>query len=250
MIIGHQRILDFFRKSIKNNRLAHAYLFIGPNHLGKKTVALELIRMLTGDEIDTAVHPDIIVIEPETIETDKGVKKESEISIKKLREMQRQLNMFPYRAPYKIALINQAERMTSQASNCLLKTLEEPKSKTILILISSNSEFILPTITSRCQTIKFLSVAEKEIRKGLSTFPDLEKIPEKKLNQIIRLASGRPGLAIQYIKDPELLENQKEIIVQLERLLKSNISERYNYVKVFLRILLRLKTYFIIAFLV
>jgi len=107
--------------------------------------------MLTGGEIDMAVHPDILILEPKIIETEKGVKKESEISIDQIRKVQHQFSMFPYRASYKIALINQVEKMTSQASNCILKTLEEPNSKTILILITSKSELILPTIASRCQ---------------------------------------------------------------------------------------------------
>ncbi len=70
--------------------------------------------------------------------------------------------MFPYRASYKIALINQVEKMTSQASNCILKTLEEPNSKTILILITSKSELILPTIASRCQKINFCQLLKKK----------------------------------------------------------------------------------------
>ena len=223
-IIGHQRILEFFKKSVKNKRLAHAYLFTGPAHLGKKTFALEIIRMLTGGEIDMAVHPDILILEPKIIETEKGVKKESEISIDQIRKVQHQFSMFPYRASYKIALINQVEKMTSQASNCILKTLEEPNSKTILILITSKSELILPTIASRCQKINFLPVAEKEIEEGLNV-----NLQDDKLRQIIRLSNGRPGMAIQYIEDKELFENKDKIIAQLENLLINNINERYKY---------------------
>ncbi len=229
MIIGHQRILEFFKKSVKNKRLAHAYLFAGPAHLGKKTFALEIIRILTGREIDMVVHPDILILEPKIIETEKGVRKESEISIDQIRKIQHQFSMFPYRASYKIALVNQAEKMTSQAGNCLLKTLEEPNNKTILILITSKLKLILPTIASRCQKINFLPVAEKEIKKGLGDVLDLSDINKSDLKQIIRLSNGRPGMAIQYIENKELFENKDKIIAQLENLLIDNINERYKY---------------------
>jgi len=229
MIIGHQRILKFFKKSIENKRLSHAYLFTGSSHLGKKTFAFEIIKMLTGEEMNMAVHPDIIILEPKEVETDKGVKKESEITIGQIREIQRQFSMFAYRSLYKIALINHAERMTSQAGNCLLKTLEEPNSKTILILITSNSELILPTIASRCQKINFLPVAEKEIKEKIESIPDLPKINKEDLNQIIRLSNGHPGLAIQYIRNQELFKKQNNLITHLENLLRSNINDRYKY---------------------
>lgn len=219
--------MDFFEKSIKNKRLAHAYLFTGPAHLGKKTVALEFVRMLTGNEIDMAIHPDILIIEPEVVETEKGVKKELEIGLEQAKKIQHEFSMFPYRSPYKIALINQAEKMTFETGNCLLKTLEEPNNKTILILIASNSEYLLPTIISRCQRINFLPVAEKDIEKGIKGL----NTKAINLKRIIRLANGRPGLAIQYLENPEFLENQGKIIAQLEKLLRADINERYKYVE-------------------
>jgi len=218
MIIGHQPILEFLKKGIKNKRLAHAYLFIGSAHLGKKTVALEFIRMLNGQEIDQAVHPDILIVEPEVIDKN-GVKKELAISIDQARKIQHQMSLFPYQADYKIVLINQAEKMTIEASNCLLKTLEEPFGQAILILITTDRQLLLPTIVSRCQTVKFLPVAEKEIKKRI-------KDPK-----IIRLANGRPGLAIQYLENPTLLQAQDKIINQLEKLIRADLNERYQYIE-------------------
>jgi DNA polymerase-3 subunit delta' len=250
MIIGHQRILEFLKKSIENKRLAHAYLFTGSAHLGKKTVALEFIRMLTGQEIDQAVHPDILIVEPEIVEKD-GIKKELEIGIDQARKIQHQMNLFPYRADYKIALIDQADKMTSEASNCLLKTLEEPSGKAILILVTANPQRLLSTIISRCQLINFLPVAKKEIEKGLAVILRAKSeesranttgsgvysgqnegpAQDDKLKRIIRLANGRPGLAIEYLENPELLEEQNKIIRQLEKLLRADLNERYRYVE-------------------
>lgn len=224
MIIGHQHILDFLKKSVKNNRLAHAYLFTGPAYLGKKTVALEFIKTLIGSELNV-VHPDVHILKPEVIEK-QGAKRESVISIKQIREVQHQMSLFPYQALYKIALIIRADKMTPEASNCLLKTLEEPTGKAILILITSKSKSLLPTIISRCQLVKFLSVDEKEIIKGLGSMGKGQN-----LKRIIRLANGRPGLAIKYLENPELLKAKEEIINQLEKLLKADLNERYKYIE-------------------
>ena len=242
MIIGHQRILEFLNKSIKNQRLAHAYLFTGPAHLGKRAVALEFIRMLVGQQIDKAIHPDILIIKPEIKEKD-GKEKELEIGIDQARKIQHQMSLFPYQADYKIVLIDGAEKMTSEASNCLLKTLEEPNGQAILILITSHYQSLLPTIVSRCQLVNFLPVAGEEIEKGILRYGIESYIPcearvyskgrtlNHTLKQIVRLANGRPGLAIQYLENPELLEQENKNISQLEKLLRADLNERYQYVE-------------------
>jgi len=218
MIIGHNRVLNFLKRSAEKKKTAHAYLFTGPTHLGKRTVALEFIKALVGHEMEKVVHPDVLIIEPEITEKD-DIKKESAISISQARAVQHQMNMFPYQADYKITLIDQAERMNLEAANCLLKTLEEPSGQAILILITANPQMLLPTIISRCQVVNFLPVAEEEIKKA---FP-------KAKEQIIRLANGRPGLVINYLENPELLEEQNKIINKLEELLKADLNQRYQY---------------------
>jgi len=218
MVIGHSRVLNFLKKSIEKKKTAHAYLFTGSAHLGKRTVALEFIKMLVGKEMDKVIHPDVLIIEPEITEKE-DIKKESAINISQVREVQHQMNMFPYRADYKIALIDQAERMNIEASNCLLKTLEEPSGQAILILITANPQMLLPTIISRCQIVNFLPVSSQEIKKSL---------PKAK-EQIIRLANGRPGLAVRYLENPELLEEQSKTVGKLEELLKVDLNQRYQY---------------------
>jgi len=226
MIIGHKRILDFLKKSASNKRLAHAYLFTGQAHLGKKRVATEFIKILNGQELGEGINPDVLIVEPEILEKE-GVTKELEIGISQARKIQHQMSLSPYQALYKIALIDRAEKMTRDASNCLLKTLEEPIGKAILILITSNPQLLLPTIVSRCQLINFLPVREDEIRKGISS----KSLDDKTLSQIIRLSNGRPGLAIQYLNDQSLLDDQNRIIGQLEKILRMDINGRYQYVE-------------------
>ncbi|MBU1289658.1 hypothetical protein KKG85_00175 [Patescibacteria group bacterium] len=223
MIIGHKRILNFLEKSIEHERLSHAYLFSGPAHLGKKAVASEFVKMLTGIEISETVHPDILIIEPQIIEKE-GVQKEMEIGIPQIREAQRRISLFACQSSHKIAIINQADRMTREASNCLLKTLEEPTGGTVLILITSSFQSLLPTIVSRCQLINFLPVAGEEIEKGLVSL-----CGSSEAKKAARLANGRPGLAIEYCKNPKLLEEQNEAIADLEKLLRANFNERCQY---------------------
>lgn len=223
MIIGHHRILNFFKKSVENKRVSHAYLFTGPVRLGKKTVAFDFIKTLTGIEVGKSVHPDILIVEPEITEKN-GIKKESKISIAQIREVQHRMSLFAYQASYKIAVIDQADRMTIEASNCLLKTLEEPSGDAVLILITSNFQSLLPTIISRCQSVNFLPVARKEIEEKLARLYSSSNV-----KKAARLANGRPGLAIEYLNKPEFLKRQNEAIIDLEKLLKSDLSVRYCY---------------------
>ena len=225
MIIGHQRIFNFLRKSIENGRISHAYLFSGPARLGKKTVASEFVKMLTGIEIGETVHPDILIIEPQTIEKE-DIQKEMEIGILRIREIQRRMSLFACQSSHKIVIIDQADRMTREASNCLLKTLEEPTSDTVLILITSSFQSLLPTIISRCQLVNFLPVANEEIEKGL-----ISLYGGSGAKKAARLANGRPGLAIEYCGNPKLLEEQNKAISDLEKLLRANFNERCQYVE-------------------
>lgn len=229
MVIGHEHVLKFLRKSIENKRLAHAYLFTGPAHLGKKKVAFEFVKMLTGQEItDDKIQPDILIIEPEIIEKD-NLKKELEIGIDQARRIQHQMSLSTFSASCKIALIDQAERMTDEAANCLLKILEEPPGQAIFILITSQPQKLLDTIISRCQSVKFLLVPEKEIHRNLSSLANFKK---DNLGKAVRLANGRPGLALEYLEKPDLLKEQDKIISQLENLLKADLNDRYQYAEI------------------
>jgi DNA polymerase-3 subunit delta' len=256
LIIGHQKIIEFLNKSIENDRLAHAYLFVGPEHIGKKTAAMEFIKALQCNnigkpssrasslpgkknlglefcgqcqscrEINKSAQPDVSIIEPEIIEN-KGKKREQEINIGQIRELQHQLSLFSFGGKYKIAVINKAERMSREAANALLKTLEEPTRKTIIILISSAPQMLLPTIVSRCLQIKFLLVKREDIRqalaKGAKNFA-----PPPVIENISRLAIGKPGLAISFFENPEMIENQEKELENLAGLFKKDLNWRFQ----------------------
>lgn len=229
MIIGHQCILEFFKKSIERNRVAHAYLFTGPDNIGKKTVAEEFVKMLDCRH----GSPDVLIIKPAVVEkkeSDGWRKKEKEITIKQARQICRQLSLSPYENPYKIVLIEQPERMRKEAVNALLKTLEEPRGKSILILISANPLLILPTVVSRCQIVRFYPVSNSEIEKALRAFgQSTDNKEDKDYEKIIRFSCGRPGLAVQYLKNPQILKARDKILKDLSKLIQADLNERYHY---------------------
>ena len=246
MIIGHQKQWQFLKRSTELGKFSHAYLFCGQEKLGKKTLALEFAKLLTGQNIP---NPDLILIEPEdsssapasagatagkkasaeSSEVPKERRKEGkhEIQISQIRDLIWKLALKPYLAPFKIAIIDQAHLMNSEAQNCFLKTLEEPKDKTILVLITEYPEILFPTILSRCEIIKFYSVPEAEIKNYLIN----KEVPEKEIQEIIKISQGRPGVAIDLVTDPQQLENQRKKTKELIKILNFGLVARFKYVK-------------------
>jgi DNA polymerase-3 subunit delta' len=246
MIIGHQKQWQFLKRSTELGKFSHAYLFCGQEKLGKKTLALEFAKLLTGQNIP---NPDLILIEPEdsssapasagatagrralteSSEVPKERRREGkhEIQISQIRDLIWKLALKPYLAPFKIAIIDQAHLMNSEAQNCFLKTLEEPKDKTILVLITEYPEILFPTILSRCEIIKFYSVPEAEIKNYLIN----KEVPEKEIQEIIKISQGRPGVAIDLVTDPQQLENQRKKTKELIKILNFGLVARFKYVK-------------------
>lgn len=170
-IIGHDRQKDILRRAMSGGRLAHAYLFAGPEGVGKRLMALTLARALfcqdgTGcgecapcRKVDHRNHPDLHFLEPDG----------SSIKIEQVRALQHELNLRPFEGKYKICLIEAADTMTVAAANALLKTLEEPRGDTLLILLSSHPQRLLETIRSRCQPLHFPRQPLELIRASLQT---------------------------------------------------------------------------------
>lgn len=170
-VIGHERQKDVLWRAINNNRLAHAYLFAGPEGVGKRLTALALVRALFCTEsrgcgecppcrkVDHHNHPDLHILEPDG----------ASIKIEQVRNLQRDLSLRPHEAARKVCLIEAAEAMTVGAANALLKTLEEPRGDTLLILLSSQPQRLLETIRSRCQPLYFARQPLELLRNTLQT---------------------------------------------------------------------------------
>ena len=237
-IIGHKKVINFLNRSIQKNKISHAYLFEGPERIGKKMAALEFVKAvqdykkttpdpslprrgigeippLLKGEINKA-NPDLLVISPEKGES---------INIAQIRELQSRLSLSPHSKKYKIAIIDNAEAMTREAANSLLKTLEEPSATTIIILVVSSGENILPTIRSRCQTIKFLIPSTEELRSFLKSYQK----SDQEIEQLISFSCQKPGVIINLLNDQRLFERQKNDFEKFSKIINSGIFEKMNY---------------------
>lgn len=228
-IIGHEKQVNFLQKSIERNRLSHAYLFVGPEGVGKFTVALAFAKALQCEDgknedfcghcqpclaIEEGNHPDVHLI---------GLEKDTrEISIGQIRKLRRDFTLSALSGLYKIGVIQGADLLGRAAANAFLKTLEEPWGKTIFILTSS-SESILPTISSRCQILKFpgLSIVKVE--------EELKRRGVVQAKRLARVSLGRPGLALNIIKNPEILGTRENLIKDLISILASDNNYRFKY---------------------
>ncbi len=162
MTIDHQKQWQFLKKTAELGKTPHALLFYGQSSIGKKALAKEFIKLLNcqNEKIETRpcqtcrscrdieknVHPDLTIIEPQ---------ENREIKISQIRDLQNNLALRSYSAPFKAAIINKAHCLNTEAQSAFLKILEEPKGKTIFVLISEYPEMLLPTILSRVERMGF-----------------------------------------------------------------------------------------------
>lgn len=215
-----------------SSRISHAYLFSGPESIGKKAIAQEFVRLLNCQNPRLAerpcnvcssclsfqrqTHPDFVFIEPELSKKD--------ISIAQIRDLILRLSFKPFMSGYKAGIIDQAHLMNAQSQNCILKTLEEPKGKTILILISEHPEALFFTVRSRLQEIKFYPLSGEEIK----DFFVKQGAPEKNLEEIVRLSLGRPGRALEFLKDKDKIYKEQKQITELLKIIKGDLEARFK----------------------
>lgn len=218
-IVGHKKILDFLEKIISRDTTSQSYIFSGPEGVGKFSVAKYFARKINGDT-ESAIEEDIVILHPE-IEEIKGVVKKRDIKIESIRELQRRLSMTSSGNRKKIAIIDDADRLTLSAQNSLLKTLEEPPRNSIIILVIRDLSRLLPTIRSRCQNVNFGILDSDEIRKMIPSDD-----PAK--DEIEFFSCGRPGWAMRLVDNKDELSGKIEILRQFRSLLSSDTNERFS----------------------
>ncbi|MCX6763771.1 MAG: AAA family ATPase [Candidatus Moranbacteria bacterium] len=218
-IIGHQKILNFLDRTIKKNAVSQAYLFTGSEHTGKFTVALDFAKKILGR--DQEIDADLFILKPE-IEEKKGTIKTRDIKIESVRELIHWLSLATSGGGFRVAIIDNVERMTIESQNALLKSLEDANPQTAVILVAQSENKILPTIHSRCQRIFFGNVSPAEIS---------QHIPENAKNkkEILNWSLGRPGLMQLILNNPAELEERIQSVKELENILAGNVAERFSY---------------------
>lgn len=225
MFIGHQKIINLLDRSVKKGKIAQAYLFSGPESVGKFTLAKMFAKRLIenkeswSDLGNREGIIDLMIAEPER-EEKRGVVREKDIPIEQMREAQKFLLTFPGRGKYKILIINDAHRMTGSAQNSLLKILEEPNSTSIIILVTHQPEKIFPTLKSRCRKINFSLVDEEAMKEGL------KQMKIKAGSEIFNFSLGRPGLVIKLAENKEILDSWREFAEILKKISSLGVNER------------------------
>jgi DNA polymerase III subunit delta' len=215
MLVGHKKQQEYLQKMLDLKKMPHALLFCGQSSIGKKAVALEFLKNIFGPTLFH--HPDFVFLEAQ----------EREIEIAQVRELIWKMSLKPFSAPFKAAIIDNAHLMNPEAQNCFLKTLEEPKGDTLLILISEYPERLLPTIRSRVQKIKFFPVERDEI----ITYLKDKKVEEKEVNLLAEIARGRVGVAEDLQVNPEKLVDFKKRLKEIALLADSDLGKRFLYAK-------------------
>lgn len=193
--IGNEKAVEFLRRVAEAGQPAQAYVFLGQDDLGKSTIALTFARQLMAasysgrDELNADLH----ILKPE-----EGKKS---ISIEQVRELIKSLQLGSFLDSYKIGLVKEADTLTAEAQSALLKTLEEPEEKVVLILLADSEESLLPTILSRAQKLYFQSVPAETIYDYLIAQHNVQRPLAKDLANI---ALGRPLKAVRFLENPDL----------------------------------------------
>lgn len=234
-IVGQKRIKDYLTNSVKKDNLTHGYIFEGPSNIGKLEMAkifAQLILCLNSDEkpcekcsscikSNTDNHPDIHILKLD----------ENSIKRKNIDEVQHSIYMKPYESHKKIYIIDEAHKMTRQAANTFLKTLEEPPEDTIIILLTINRELLLDTITSRCKIIEFDMVPKNDIIKTLIKKYNIE---EKKAEIIAGYSKGNLYKAVKISEgEDKTLAYRDDISEMTQRILDEGKTEIFEYEKYF-----------------
>jgi len=231
-LVGNDHIKEFLEKSILNNKVAGAYIFNGPDNLGKTTLALNFAKILLCESTKNSVgdlpcnscsacrligskrknskqtesntqesmyteniHGDLHVIKCE--------KDKKNISVTQVRELIKTLGMSSFLNSYKIGVIKHADSMNEEAANALLKTLEEPKDKVVIILVSTNLDSLPTTVKSRSQLLNFQEVNTDSLYEHLLSDESVDRVRAKNIS---RLSLGRPALARKFSENNDFYE--------------------------------------------
>jgi DNA polymerase-3 subunit delta' len=231
-VIGQDKILSLLDYSLKTNTIAHAYLLVGPRHVGKGTLAINLAQALNCDgpelpcgqcrscqRILESKHADVTPI---------GLDSKTEIGIDDIRGLQRLANLPPYEGKCKVFIIDDAEYLSTEAANSLLKILEEPPPRVVWLLLAAEEEHLLPTIISRCQRLELKPVPSERIQEVLVNSYNVDADKARLLTQLCR---GRLGWAVSALENDDILEQRSQRIARLVSLLTASLEQRFAYVQ-------------------
>ena len=234
-IQGQDRTVGLLRRAIENGRLAHAFVFAGPAGVGKRTTALALARAMLCPEhpnvgcgtcidcrlVGAGSHPDLFLEDLAAAQAERATA--SMLSIEQIRRVCASLSLRPARGSAKVGIVDQAERLTAEAQNALLKTLEEPRGRATLVLVTSNLDALLPTIRSRCQRLLFAPLPDQMVASLL----EREGVAPDTARRAAALADGSLDRARELTSD-EGWTRCEDLRSRLEQIDRMGVPERLD----------------------
>ena len=233
-VVGHKDILKYISSAVENNRVSHAYILNGERGSGKRMLANLFATTLLCEsgnsepcgkchscrQAESGNHPDIIRVTHE---------KPNSISVDDIRtQVNNTVDIKPYQGPYKVYIIPQADLMTPQAQNAILKTIEEPPAYAVFLLLTENAEMLLPTINSRCVILKLRNIKDTLMRRYLK---EKLEIPDYKADMCTAFAQGNVGRAIMLANSEHFNEIREEAVQLLKHIHDMELSEIVATVK-------------------
>ncbi|MCB6416360.1 DNA polymerase III subunit delta' [Dorea acetigenes] len=233
-VVGHKDIINYIRNAVSEDKVSHAYILNGERGSGKKMLANLFASTLQCEkggpdpcnechsckQAESGNHPDIIHVTHE---------KPNTISVEDVRtQVNNDIMIKPYQGPYKIYIISEADLMTPQAQNALLKTIEEPPEYAVIFLLTENAQMLLPTITSRCVMLKLRNIKDTLIKKYLM---ETVKVPDYKADMCTAFAQGNMGRAIMLANSEHFNEIREEAVQLLKYIDEMDLNEVVKAIK-------------------
>ena len=227
-VVGHKDIINYIRNAVREDKVSHAYILNGERGAGKKMLANLFAATLLCEkggpdpcnechscrQAESGNHPDIIKVTHE---------KPNSISVDDIREQVNNTIMIkPYQGTYKVYIIPQADMMTPQAQNALLKTIEEPPEYAVIMLLTENADTLLSTINSRCVMLKLRNIKDTLIKKYLM---ETMQVPDYKADMCTAFAQGNMGRAIMLANSEHFNEIRDEAVQLLKYINEMELSE-------------------------
>ncbi|MFH1003271.1 MAG: DNA polymerase III subunit [Chloroflexota bacterium] len=237
--IGQERVVSLLQRALERGALAHAYLMVGPAQVGKMTLALDLARAVNceggglpcGDcvpcqKIGSGGHADVVVVGLAAGAGPAEGKRRTEIGIDQIKEIQHSASLPPFEGKRRVVVIDGAEFLSTEAANCLLKTLEEPAGGGLFLLLTADERRLPVTVVSRCQRLELLPLPAAEMEAVLG---QRWGVAPQEARLLARLAHGRLGWAVRAAVDGGRLSERAERLEQLLAVVGGDYEERFSY---------------------
>ncbi len=235
-VVGQDRVVSILQRGLEQGTLAHAYMLVGPPRVGKMTVALNLAQAVNcespeppcGDcqscqKVAAGNHADVQVI---NLTRNEDVGEAKLISIDQVRDMQHSASLPPFEGKCKVFIIEDAELLSIEAANSLLKTLEEPTDKVLFLLLTTNDKLLLETVVSRCQRLELTPLPSPEMEEALQKRWGIE--PEQ-AKLLARLSRGCLGWAIAAASGDQILQERAEKLENLYEVIRADTEARFSH---------------------